>query len=132
MSWEGSGALVWDAEHLRIATDAAGIALWSWNVDTDEIALDERAHRLWGVLRDGLVTFEELSRQIHPADLDRVRKAFEETRTMTGAYEIDFRILHSDTIRWISARGQGGDSGIVNRIMFGVFLDVTIVPQGVL
>jgi hypothetical protein len=28
-------------DHLRIATDAAGAALWSWNVDTDESALDE-------------------------------------------------------------------------------------------
>ena len=51
MSWEGSGALVWDAERLRIAADAAGMALWSWNIDTDEIALDERAHKLWGVPR---------------------------------------------------------------------------------
>ena len=39
----------WDANRLRIATDAAGVALWSWNVDTDEIAMDERAHGLWGV-----------------------------------------------------------------------------------
>ncbi len=46
VSWEGSSALVWDAEHLRVATDAAGVALWSWNIDTDEIALDERAHGL--------------------------------------------------------------------------------------
>jgi hypothetical protein len=23
---------VWDEKHLRAATDAAGIALWSWNV----------------------------------------------------------------------------------------------------
>jgi hypothetical protein len=26
--------LVWDVEKVRIATDAAGIALRSWNVDT--------------------------------------------------------------------------------------------------
>jgi hypothetical protein len=48
---------VWDAIRLRIATDAAGVALWSWNVDTDEIALDERAHGLWGVVGEA-VTFE--------------------------------------------------------------------------
>jgi two-component sensor histidine kinase len=125
LSWVGSGALVWDAERLRIATDAAGIALWSWNVDTDEIALDERARGLWGVCKDGPVTFEELSTQIHPADLDRVRSAFAETRKAHGAYEIDFRILHGDAVRWVSARGQGNDIGIVGRIMFGVFLDVT-------
>jgi len=46
VSWEGSSALVWDAESLRVATDAAGVALWSWNIDTDEIALDEHAHGL--------------------------------------------------------------------------------------
>jgi hypothetical protein len=31
----------WDIKHLRIATDAAGVALWSWNVDTDEINMDD-------------------------------------------------------------------------------------------
>ena len=30
-----------------------------------------------------------------------------------------------DEIRWISARGQGDDAGIVGRIMYGIFLDVT-------
>lgn len=45
---EGSDAFVWKAERLWIATDTAGIGLWSWNVDTDEIAMDDRAHALWG------------------------------------------------------------------------------------
>jgi two-component sensor histidine kinase len=116
---------VWDAKHLRIATEAAGITLWSWNVDTDEITMDERAHVLWGVSQSGQVTFEDLSAQVHPHDLDRVRAGFSATRAVLGPYEIDFRILVGDEIRWISARGQGDDSGIVGRIMFGVFLDVT-------
>ena len=80
MSWEGSGAQVWDLRRLRTATDAAGVALWSWDVDTDEIAMDERAHHLWGVPRNGPVTFEKLSARIHPEDLTRVRIAFQATR----------------------------------------------------
>ena len=130
MSWEGSGSLVWDAERLRVATDAAGVALWSWNIDTNEVALDERAHALWGVPRNGPVTFEELSTRIHPLDLDKVRAAFTATRDLVGPYEIDFRILHGEAVRWISARGQGDDVGIVRRVMFGVFLDVTERKQG--
>ena len=122
---EESSTLVWDAERLRIAADAAGIALWSWNVDTDEIALDERAQGLWGVPGNERVTFEDLSAHMHPGDLDRVRVAFTDTRAVPGAYEIDFRVLHGDTVRWVSARGQGGDVGLVGRVMFGVFLDVT-------
>ncbi len=125
MSWNGSSALVWDAERLRIATDAAGVALWSWNVDTDELAMDEHAHGLWGVPNDGQVTFENLSACIHPEDRDRVRNAFKETRAVQGAYEIDFRILHGDEVRWVSARGQGDDVGIIGWIMFRAFLDVT-------
>jgi len=125
MSWERSSALVWDAERLRTAADAAGVALWSWNIDTNEIALDERAHKLWGVPRNGPVTFEDLSAHIHPDDLNRVRAAFTATRDLIGLYEIDFRILHGEAVRWILARGQGDDVGVVGRIMFGLFLDVT-------
>jgi len=124
--WEGSNALVWDAERLRTATDAAGVALWSWNVDTDEIALDERAHRLWGVpRRNRPVTFGDLSTRIHPEDLGRVKGAFQATRAVPGAYEIDFRVCHDDGLRWLSARGRGGDLGLAGRAMLGVFLDVT-------
>ena len=116
--------LVWDVDKLRIATDAAGVALWSWNVDTDQLELDERGHALWGV-PNGAITFETLSARIHPEDLDRVRAAFAATRDILGNYETDFRILHDGKIRWISARGRGDDQGIVGRIMYGVFIDVT-------
>lgn len=117
---------VWDERRLRIATDSAGVALWSWNVDTDRITMDKRAFDLWDLShRDG-ITFEDLSARILPADLDRVREAFNATRAESGAYEIDFRILHGDDVRWVSARGRGDDEGIIGRIMFGVFLDVTV------
>src|SRR5437763_6238532 len=33
--------------------------------------------------------------------------------------------MRGDDVRWVSARGQGDDSGIVGRVMFGIFLDVT-------
>ena len=122
---EQSSAPVWSANHLRVAADAAGVALWSWNVDTDAITMDERAFSMWGVPKVEPVTFEHLSAHIHPHDLGRVRAAFAATRPLLGAYDIDFRILVGDEIRWIAARGQGDDDGIIGRIMFGIFLDVT-------
>jgi len=101
------------------------VALWSWNVDDDQLTMDERAFELWGVEWADKVSFEELSAHIHPADRDRVRAAFTATRSVLGSYEVDFRIMVGDEIRWISARGQGADVGIVDRVMFGIFLDVT-------
>jgi two-component sensor histidine kinase len=116
---------VWDAAHLRLAIAAAGVALWSWNVDTNTITMDERAFELWGVPLSETVSFDDLSVHIHPADRDRVKAAFAATRAIVGAYEIDFRIMLGDEIRWISARGQGNDADIVGRIMHGIFIDVT-------
>jgi len=124
-SWDRSSPEMWDAEWLRMAIDAAGIALWSWNVDTDAIAMDERAHALWRVPKGGQVTFAELSAHIHREDLHRVKAAFEARRAVLGTYEIDFRVGDAADARWISARGQGDDKGMVDRIMFGIFLDVT-------
>ncbi len=110
---------------MRLALHAAGVALWSWNVDDDRITMDEQAFHLWGVPQSDEVAFEDLSSHIHPADRDRVRAAFVATRAVVGPYEIDFRIMLGDRIRWISARGLGDDSGLHDRHMFGVFLDVT-------
>ncbi len=126
MRAEHDNVPVWSETHLRAATRAAGVALWSWDVETDEIVLDERAYELWEVSKDERkITFEILSKNIHPADIERVRSAFAATRAVVGAYEIDFRILSGVDIRWISARGQGDDADIANGIMFGIFLDVT-------
>lgn len=120
-----TGVPAWHEKHLRLAVEAACVALWSWQVDDDRFTMDERAFDLWGLPWSDAVTFEELSTHIHPADRDRVRAAFNATRSVEGSYEIDFRICLGDEVRWISARGQGADAGIVGRVMFGIFLDVT-------
>lgn len=115
----------WDQAHLHLAIHAAGVALWSWDVDNDALTMDQRGYHLWGIPISEFVTFEDLSAHIHPADRDRVRAAFAATRAIAGGYEIDFRILHAGQVRWISARGRGSDEGMVGSLMFGIFLDVT-------
>ncbi|MGU9980156.1 sensor histidine kinase [Phreatobacter sp. HK31-P] len=113
-----------------MAITAAGVALWSWDVETDALDLDEAARHLWNV-PDGVasVPFESLSERIHPADRNRVKEAFHATRAVSGSYEIDFRIIVDDVVRWISARGQGHDASDSQAVSFGVFLDVTARKQ---
>ena len=116
---------LWEAKNLKRALHAAGVALWSWTVESDAFAMDEQGFLLWGLPEESTVTFEDLSSRIHPADRDRVRAAFTATRAIVGAYEIDFRVLLGEDIRWISARGLGNDEGLHKGQMSGVFLDVT-------
>ncbi|TVR11632.1 MAG: histidine kinase [Salinarimonadaceae bacterium] len=125
MTSDIAAAPIWNEKRLRSAIEAAGVALWAWNVDTDKLHLDQNACDMWGLPGIEGVTFEDLSAHIHPSDRDRVRAAFAASRAIVGQYEIDFRILIGDEVRWVSARGQGDDEGMVDRSMYGVFLDVT-------
>lgn len=45
--------------NLRLAIEAAGVALWSWNVDNDKLTMDEGGYHLWGVPISEFVSFEE-------------------------------------------------------------------------
>jgi len=38
-----------EMENLRRALHAAGVALWSWTVETDVFAMDHKAFQLWGI-----------------------------------------------------------------------------------
>lgn len=87
--------------------------------------MDGRGFELWAVPQSKNVKFEDLSARIHPADRDRVREAFTATRAIVGAYEIDFRIIIDDEIRWVSARGIGDDTALHDHLAYGIFLDVT-------
>jgi two-component sensor histidine kinase len=125
MPFSDEGHPLWEVSRLKRALHAAGVALWSWTVENDAFAMDEQGYALWGLPQTDRVTFEDLSSRIHPADRDRVRAAFTATRAVEGSYEIDFRILLGDEIRWVSARGLGNDEGLHKGQMSGVFLDVT-------
>ena len=125
----GSATPFWNADQTERALEAAHVALWSWNVDTNQFGMDERGFQLWQLPPSGSVTFEDLSSRIHPADRDRVRAAFVATRSVAGFYETDFRIILDDQIKWISSRGVGADANIHERVMHGVFLDVTARKQ---
>ena len=103
---------VWSSKQVFLTLEAGGVALWTWNVDTNRFTMDERAFELWAVPASDTVTFDELSSKIHPADRDRVRAEFNATRSIKGPYEIDFRIMIDKEVRWISARGQGAMRGL--------------------
>jgi PAS domain-containing protein len=101
----------WHEANLRLAIEAAGVALWSWNVDNDKLTMDEGGYHLWGVPISEFVTFEDLSAHIHPADRDRVRAAFAATRAISDAFEIEFRIILGNEIRWIQAAARERRAG---------------------
>ncbi len=56
----------WNAKYLRLAVTAAGVALWSWNVDTDRFTMDEHGYKLWDLPFRPFVIFERSLRENSP------------------------------------------------------------------
>ncbi len=59
----------WPSSELLHGFEAAGLSLWTWNVDDDSFTMDERGFRLWGLDWKEDLTFEDLSQHIHPSAL---------------------------------------------------------------
>jgi PAS domain S-box-containing protein len=96
-------------ERLRLATSAAGIGTWDYNVQTDVLLWDVRAKRAFGLPDDSPSNDEVFRKIVHPADAARVDKAI--ARAMSGAdngaYDIEYRTLGLDgVVRWVHATGR--------------------------
>lgn len=91
-----------NARRLALATEAAEIAIWEWDVETNVILLDSMASPVFGLPvgteRLGYSNFEKL---IHEADLLAFRVAVEQAIQQHKSIEIRFRIHHGVGIRML-------------------------------
>ncbi len=90
-----------------------------------DLIMDGQGFALWNIHQSEALTLERLSKNIHPADKNRVRAAATAARALVGRHEIDFTILVVGDVRWLSARGQGDDARIQDRKVMGILLDFT-------
>ncbi|TYQ21320.1 UNVERIFIED_ORG: PAS domain S-box-containing protein [Zoogloea ramigera] len=78
-------------ERLQIASSAASIGIWDWNIHTDRMVWDEQMHRLYG-LADGhtgphLSAVENWMLMVHPDDAVPLHELL--TRALAGAGDFD-------------------------------------------
>jgi PAS domain S-box-containing protein len=104
----------WDdatiTRRLTIATEAARIGLWDWDLNSGEMVYSQRAKLICGFDPDGPVTLEMVRGVTHPEDLPRTwamsRRAMDPALREHEPYR--YRILRADTgeLRWILAYGK--------------------------
>jgi len=78
-------------ERLQIASSAASIGIWDWNIHTDRMVWDEQMHRLYGVA-DGHTgphrsAVENWMLMVHPDDAVPLHELL--TRALAGAGDFD-------------------------------------------
>jgi two-component system, LuxR family, sensor kinase FixL len=114
-------------QRMSLATEAAGVGIWTWRLDSSQVWGTERWLRLVGFATGDTVDFEKVIHRIHPDDRETVQREVRRTMQEQVAYSGEFRVVLPDgTPRWIAARGQaefGADGKPV--LLRGAALDIT-------
>lgn len=117
---------------LKAIIDGTRAGTWEWNLDTDEVILNERWCGMLGYSLGELepVSLETWRSLCHPEDLKRSDATISDyLNGRTAHYECLCRMRHKDgSWRWIHDRGMlmGDFKGNRSRWLVGTHLDVTV------
>jgi|GEM_PF-1075036 len=115
-------------EWLANASEAAHIALWSWDIGSGSLIWSNSIDRMLGTAPGSFPrTIEAWEQIIHPEDRERVNQALNSHIEAHTPYEIDYRVRCTDGsyLDWHdSGRAYYDDSGVAIR-MSGACIDVT-------
>jgi PAS domain S-box-containing protein len=109
--------------------EAAEIATWTWDVQTDRVVADKNLARLFSVsvteAQGGPI--ESYYRAIHPEDRPGVEVAVVRALETGEVYETEYRIVQTDgSVRWVAARGKVIFDETGKPIRFpGLLIDIT-------
>lgn len=90
-------------QRLNLATLAAGMGIWDWDIKTGAMEWDENMYKLFEIDRHSTADLIESWRQsVHPDDLDKILLTVEKAIEKGDELAIEFRILLQDkSIRYL-------------------------------
>ncbi|MER3329853.1 MAG: PAS domain-containing protein, partial [Candidatus Kapaibacterium sp.] len=109
--------------------NSLNIGVWDWDIDKDEVILNETSDEILGLeTKQAGISFEEIAYVVHPDDVDRVNDELKKViSTPSLEFESTHRIkLNDGTTKHIQviSKTKRNEDGIANR-MLGMFWDVT-------
>ncbi len=112
----------------HLATDAAGIGLFSWDVDTGVVVPDDRLQALLGFGPEDVAHhIDDVLGRLHPDDRRLFDRATVHAVDSGGDYRAEFRVVAGGTVRWLSARGRAVTPDGGSTVLVGAAYDVTDV-----
>ncbi len=115
-------------EKLQLSVEAGQVAIWIWDLKTNELEWNNQAYKVFGIDdKNFKPTFEKFAGMIHPDDIATVQSATEETLKTGNTFDIEFRFIWpSGEVRNLSGRGDVvfDEEGNPEK-MIGINLDVT-------
>jgi PAS domain S-box-containing protein len=129
MTHEGASVHRWgDDETLRMALEASGMGLWSWDTTSDKVSWDDQTCLIFGCEPGaGPATYAEYLTLLHPDDRAAVQQSIADA-LRTGVYQdIEHRICRADgSVRWLLGKGAilRAPDGALLKIIGGI-VDIT-------
>jgi len=116
-------------ERYTLATSAARVGVWDWNIKTGDFYLDPNIKAILGYSDDEIPNDIEIwVKYVHPEDSKAVMEAAQACLDgKTSEYIFEHRMLHKDdSIRWILVRGKAIRDESGNAVRFiGTDADIT-------
>ncbi len=116
------------AQRLEATAAAAGIGLWSWNLDSNKRTWNAQMWTLCGqIAQPHAPEFDDWVRSaVHPGDRDRLLGELQRWRaTSRNRLDGEFRVVRPDgAVRWLAGRTHV-DVTADGRTLYGVLWDVT-------
>jgi signal transduction histidine kinase len=112
---------------MDLATDAAGLGTWTWDLVGKEDWASARAKRLLGLAASEPLTQARYLDAVHPEDRDRVILALDRSMRSDHDFEVEHRVqLHGAETRWLASRGRAERNALGHPILVrGVVLDIS-------
>ena len=110
-------------ERLSLATTAAGVGVWTWDISEDDIWATEIWRQMFGFSPGAAIRYADVMERIHTDDREAVDLAVHHAVDTHGDYAGEFRVVMPDRAeRWIAARGHLDSASYKMR---GALIDVT-------
>ncbi|MCE7067019.1 PAS domain S-box protein [Dyadobacter sp. CY326] len=114
-------------KHLRLATEAASMATWEWDLIHNKVYWNEQHFKILGLKpRRNPVAPELFFNHIHPEDRDRVSSELQQALTSDELFNTEFRVMLEDgTVKWMSGYGRvmekaDGQPTVMNGVMYDI------------
>ena len=122
-----AGQLRESERRMDLASAAAHLGLWAWDIVRDSIWATGRARALFGLPEAEPITFTRFLNTLHPEDRAPVERAVAQALAADRGLETEYRVsLPDGQTRWIAARGQvERDPNGQPVLMRGVVLDIS-------
>ena len=121
-------ALQESEERVRLSAEATELAMWDWNILTNEVVQDEWNRSMLGLVPEGYEpTVEAFLERLHPGDRDTVDSAIARSVQQGSPLKAEFRVLAPNgSSQWLASQGRTyrNDAGQVHR-MVGTTRNIT-------